>query len=152
MYSMHKFRDLAEVQNYLNGGLLGTDVSKGVVGLVGETLTFTSPPGSCTFVETATPDRRLMFSEIKQQIETAVAGVKVYQIGGQIALVHSVTPVTLPIALAAAPSHAKRLLGFAYDSATAGRVINEASSVAPPRFEWWNTTEDGSHAIMIWEG
>ena len=152
MYSMHKFRDLAEVQNYLNGGLLGTDVSKGVVGLVGETLTFTSPVGSCTFVEGASPDRRLMFADIKQQIEAAVAGIKVYQIGGQIAFIHSATPVTLPIELAAGASHAKRLLGFAYDTATVGRIINDVNAVAAPRFDWWNTTEDGSHAIMIWEG
>jgi hypothetical protein len=152
MYSVHKFRDLAEMQNYLNGGLLGADVGSGVVGLVGTTLTFTSPSGSVTFVEGALPDHRLMFNDIKQQIEAAVNGVRVYQIGGHIALVHSSDPVSVPIALDSAPSDAKRLLGFPYDSAATGRIIGAPGSTSAPRLVWWNTTNDGSHAVMIWEG
>ena len=153
MFSIHKFRDVAEVQLYLNGGLLGIDVSKGVAGLIGKTLSFTSPAVSaCLFVAGTAPDGKLMFGDIKTQIEAAVPTVKVYQIGGQIALIHSATPITLPVALAAAVSDAKKLLGFAYNSATAGRVIKDHTSLVAPRLDWWNTTNDGSHAILIWEG
>jgi len=153
MFSIHKFRDVAEVQLYLNGGLLGVDVNKGVAGLIGTTLSFTSPAvGACLFVAGTAPDGKLLFGDIKTQIEAAVASVKVYQVGGQIALVHSAIPITLPVALAAAPSDAKKLLGFAQNTATAGRIIKDHTALVAPRLDWWNTTNDGSHAILIWEG
>ena len=152
MHTIHKFRDITEVQNYLNGGLLGTDISKGVTGLVGTTLTFTSPAGAVTFVEGANSGHTLLFLDIKTQLETAIAAIRVYQIGGQIAFLHSASPVTLPVVLAAGVSPAKYLLGFDDTASTAGRIIKDSASATGPRLFWWNTTNDGSHAIMIWEG
>jgi len=152
VYKIHKFRDITEVQNFLNGGLLGTNVSKGVVGLVGLQLTFTSPVGVVTFAPGAGPDPSVLsFKDIKTQVEAAVAGVRVYQIGGQIAFIDKADPIATPIALAAGDD-AKKLFGFPTDGPVAGRIINDANSVVPPRFEWWNNTNDGVHAIMVWEG
>ena len=152
MYKIFKFRDIAEVQNFLNGGLLGTDVSKGVAGLIGKTLSFTSPAaGVVTFVAGTAPDDKLMFADIKTQIEAVVAGVKVYQIGGQIAFVDAANPIAAPVSLAAGDD-AKKLFGFPTVGVVTGRIIKDAQSLTPPRFEWWNNTNDGAHAIMVWEG
>ena len=55
MHKIYKFRDISEVQIFLNGGIIGTDVSKGIVGLVGTTLAFSSPSASVTFAAGSGP-------------------------------------------------------------------------------------------------
>lgn len=104
---LRKFRTIDEVQNFLNGGIQGSilksaqgggtpaNIGAGVNGLVGTTLTFTSPAAaSVTFVRadgvggSATPPGTnpdpytLLFKDIKAQIEAAVAGTLVNMFDG----------------------------------------------------------------------
>lgn len=91
---VYKFSDIVLMQAFLNGTLIGSQVSgipQGWPGLVGTTLTFVSPgpAGSVTFVASTNPNNvdpyMLQFRDIKAQVEAAVAGILVFSIAGRIA-------------------------------------------------------------------
>ena len=150
---------LAEMENCLNGGILGANASKGIVGLVGKTLVFTSPDNvTVTFTSGVKPDDVLLdqgdalfFSDVKAQIELVATHVKVYQIGGFLAMVHNVVPPSSPIRISKT-STALNLLGFDNANDLTGRMIGPPESATPPYFAWESTTNDGAHALWIWEG
>lgn len=158
-WSMRKFRDLSEMENCLNGGILGVNVSRGVAGLIGKTLIFTTPDSvTVTFAHSSKPADMLLdqgdalfFSDIKAQIEAVATHVKVYQIGGCLAFVHKATPIAQPISITV-NSSALSVLGFDDAAALTGRLVYPPESTDTPRFAWESTTNDGAHALWIWEG
>jgi hypothetical protein len=121
MTRIFKFDDLTDLQNFLNGGITGCDVSKGVGGLVGQTLTFTSPADSVTFVGPTLPGGSerdptvLLFGDIKEQIEAAVPSLVVASNKGRIVLLEA-TPAN-GVALSDNDEAAKALLGFGAEKA-----------------------------------
>lgn len=142
---MNKFRDIVEAEIFLRGGLIGTDVSKGVVGLVGKTISFTSPVGDVTFVTANRENDMLLLTDIKSQIEAVLtSGMRVLSVGGRIAFVHP--SGTTAIALAATDQQAKSLLGFDQNSATSGKVYGVVPGTPPAYLSAYSA--DGAHVVV----
>jgi hypothetical protein len=130
MIKVYKLNELGEVQTFLNGGLIGSDVSAGVGGLIGQTITFTTPSFSHTFVSAGRYNEALLLADIKSQLETASTNtLRVFSHGGRIAFVQ-VNPTT-GVALAATDQIAKALLGFDRNSVCAGKVFAPVGPTAP---------------------
>lgn len=150
-----KFTNLEEMNTALKGGLIGTDVSKGIAGLVGEQVSFTAPTAATVTFVTATlgagesrDTYRLMFKDIKAQIEAAVTGLTVLSIGGKIAFVEA-SP-SGGVALAATSQVGKRLLGFDQNSAVVGTPVNADGSTVP-FFVHAHMTQDNAHVVIVAE-
>lgn len=168
---IYKFSDIVEAQHFLNGGVLGARVvpingsspagnagspnnlGLGIAGLVGKTLKFAAPSAvTVTFtasVATNNPDpTTLVLSDLKAQIEAAIATVKVFSIGGRIALIE-VTP-TGGIAIDKTGT-ASALLGFDTAVNTVGKVFAPPPSATPPAWTWTYSTNDNTHVIYTLE-
>ena len=152
---IHKFSDINEMQAFLNGGIIGKDVSKGVWGLVGQTITFTSPAFVVTFaaVSPAPAERdpyRLYLLDIKAQVEAANSNILVQQFAGRILFIEK-TP-TNGVALAGADEPAKAALGFDGNSPTVGKLYRPAGiSGGPPNYTWAYSTSESTHVLFTWE-
>jgi hypothetical protein len=104
-FKVYKWNEASEVQHFLNGGIMGTNISKGVVDLVGKTITFSNPAFSHTFVEGTTgPDLR--FLEIKSQLELANPDILVTQLGGRIGFIERVPSTGVILAADSTGGHA----------------------------------------------
>lgn len=143
---VYKFRDIVEMELFLRGGLLGGDVSRGVVGLVGKTLTFTAPAGNVTFVTENRENDMLLLADIKAQTEAAIANLTVLSVGGHIAFVHSSTAAG--VALSATDSEAKSLLGFRRVGATTGKVYGVVPGTPPAYLDSY-ASYDNSHVLVV---
>lgn len=143
---IRKFGDLAAAENFLRGGIMGGDVSKGAIGLVGQSLTFTYPAGSVTFVTASRENDALLLADIKEQIEDALGetNIKVYSIGGNIAFVHPMA--TSAISLPDTDEAAKTILGFPRTTAISGKVYGPADA-SPPALLSSYPTIDNSHVF-----
>lgn len=151
-FKVMKFSNVFDLETYLNGGIVGGPTLGGVIGLVGQTLTFTSPSFSCTFVAGADP-LTLNFAEIKAQIEAASALVRVFSVGenGRLGIIEK-SP-SAGIALAAAAANAKLLLGFPYDKAVTGKVYayDPSGATTPCLVTAYNDVQSNSHVAVTWE-
>ena len=149
-FSVHKFATIVEMEQYLNGGIIGgKDLSSaGVLGLIGQTLTFTRPAFTCTFTDPGVGSLRL--GDIKQQIELANPHIQVVFSNGCVAFVEKVP--TLGVALdPAANEVARTILGFAVTGTIEGRVIKQMFSATAPRLEGFEQSSNGSYVVVIWE-
>jgi hypothetical protein len=130
-FRFYKFADMQAAEIFLNGGLLGTGIqtlpqgAAGFTGLVGRTLTFTAPAGSCTFVAGAWDPAGvlLLFKEVKAQIEAALtpALIKVTQVRGSIAFAHPTFASAIVISGLAGPLEAAQFFGFDADGLSSGK-------------------------------
>jgi hypothetical protein len=150
-FKVRKFRDVTELEFFLNGGVYGgSGTMGGVTGLVGKDLLFTSPSATtCTFVAGADP-LTLTFAEIKTQIEAAMTTLKVIPVGpnGCLGLIEK-TPSS-GVALKADAALTKQLLGFPYDKAVVGKVYL-IGSTAPCVLNIYNDVQSNSHVLVTWE-
>jgi hypothetical protein len=152
---IYKFSDINEAQAFLNGGLIGKDISKGgVAGLVGKTLTFTSPAFAVTFTAAAGPptDRdpyTLLLKDIKAQVEAANADILVQSIAGKIVFIEK-TP-TNGVALSGSDEPAKSLLGFDQNSASVGKFYKPPDVSGDPNYTWAYSVNESTHVIYTWE-
>ncbi|NBO64654.1 MAG: hypothetical protein EBU88_07390 [Acidobacteria bacterium] len=92
VYKTYKFQDITKLQDHLNGALRGgKDPRKGYWGLVGLQLKFKKPSvTTVTFVGVSGNQIGfLSFADVKSQVETAVAGLKVFADGEQLVFVES---------------------------------------------------------------
>lgn len=153
---VYKIREIDEVALFLEGGILGASFGQnregppGLQGLVGLTLTFTNPVGSCTFVQGADPSGLLTFGEIHNQIEAAVPAVRVKQLSGRLALIE-VAPTT---GIAITGNVATAILGFDATGATSGKVYASPFSAAPPVPPYLvqaYSTNDNVHVLFTYE-
>lgn len=151
--SVHKFVDLAEIQYFLDGGIIGGSITSGAY-LVGKTLIFTSPVNVTVTFVAATPgpgiDRDpyiLLLTDIKAQIEAVIPTVRVAQVGGRIVLVE-VDPVS-GVALAAAGT-AKGMLGYDASGTVVGRIVSAPGGEAPTIFNSYSMS-DNMHVIYLEE-
>lgn len=152
-FSSQKFRDFEELQVYLNGGVIcGVDVSQGIYGLVGNTLTFTRPAFSVTFTPVAGRIDGILYApEIRSQIVAADPNVDVLVRGNKLIFIEK-TP-TFGVALDPAASQVtKTALGLPVTGSCEGRIVKQMGSPAPPRLEHIQQTRDGSYHLLIWEG
>lgn len=86
-FKVYKFRDVIEMEIHLNGGLILGRVPLGPGGLVGGTLVFTAPQAkTLTFAPPNEATYTNPFQYIKEQIEGAVSGVRVFLKGDHIFL------------------------------------------------------------------
>lgn len=170
---IYKFRDIAEAQYFLNGAIFGGSVIPkpgagfgqggnpnnlflGVSGLVGLTLIFSSPAAhTVTFtdsVQVGNPDpSTLMPSDVKTQIETAVAAVNVSFWGG-IIVIQEKTP-TSGVAITGAGT-ANATLGFDPTIGNTGKVYAPPGSANPavaPAWVWAYSTNDNGHTVYTLE-
>ena len=135
-----------------NGGS-PNNLGLGIAGLVGKTLIFVQPSvATVTFttsVAANNPDiNTLLLSDLKAQIETALATVKVLAIDGRLAIIE-VTPtngVTIN-----KTSTGATLLGFDTSVNTAGKVYAPPPSSTPPAWTWAGVTNDNAHIIYTLE-
>lgn len=152
---VYKFQDIGEVQAFLNGGLIGGDVKSGVLGLVGTRLTFSQPSFYVDFAAvTPAPDTRdaykLLFADIKAQVEAANNAILVTQLGGKIVLIEK-TP-TNGISLSSNDEVAKALLGFDRNNARIGKVYSPPNVTgAAQNWMWAYSVNESTHVIYTWE-
>lgn len=135
-----KFREIEELDLFLNGGLVaGADVingvggNYGVYGLVGKTLKFTQPSAvTVTFVVSPDPNstdpERLTFKDIKSQVELAIADVSVQQCMRKLVLVEVVPANGITIDKTGT---ANPLLGFDKNNDTVGTKYGGIGETAP---------------------
>lgn len=99
LVKVYKFREIGELNDFLSGGIVGGDVARvsdqqpGLPNLVGKTVTFTKPVGSCTFTVGSVYPDYLLPKDIKAQLEAAIPGLLVKFFGPKIVFVES-TPST----------------------------------------------------------
>jgi hypothetical protein len=151
MFNIYNFSSTNEVQHFLNGGLTGKPIPmEGIRGLVGKTITFTSPVGSCTFVEGGGPDGgALLFKDIKTQLEAAVSGLKVMQFSrGVIGFISSDASVVT--SLGATAQDARALLGLPRGGAISGKLVLPPTDAGTPRLVQAASGAD-QYFIYIWE-
>jgi hypothetical protein len=153
---IYKFSDINEAQAFLNGAIIGRDISKGGVrGLVGQVLTFSSPAFAVTFTAVSpAPINRdpytLLILDIKQQIEAANGSILVQQLGGRIVFIERVP--TSGVALAGNDEPAKAALGFDGNSPTVGKLFRPAGiSGGPPNYTWAYSVNETTHVLFTWE-
>lgn len=152
---IRKFTDINEAQIFLNGGIIGADVRKGIAGLVGKVLTFTTPAGAVTFAAASGPptDRdpyTLLLTDIKAQVEAAIATVQVTSLGGRLVFLEA-TPAS-GVALSGNNEPAKALLGFDGNSVVAGKFYHPTGiSGGPNYYTWAYSVNESTHVIYTWE-
>jgi len=151
MNRVRKFPTINQLQNFLNGAIVGGNIERGLQGLVGKTLIFTSPSAATvTFTGGTDPTGPglLRLKDIKSQIEAALATVVVFQDTGAI-LIREVTPAS-GVAISAAGT-ANTLLGFDSGNPTAGKLYSPPGVVAPPQWTWIESTGENAHLVVVWE-
>lgn len=147
MIQINKYASIIEANFKIQGGVTGGVVtSQPFENLVGLTLTFSSPVGSCTFTQPAgTQCGQLRFSDVKAQIEAAVADVRVCTIENKFALTRKTSGQN--ISMAALDEPARKILGFASHEAIAGQFLNGPSGPNPKYLEF--VSEYGAVYISI---
>jgi len=149
---IHKFNDIVEMELFLNGAIIGGDVSKGVE-VVGKQLHFIAPGpvGNVTFTTGTDPHNPylLRLKDLKAQIEAQAAGITVTSKDGRLVLKGSASGVVLHPLNAA---DANNLLGFDTDYDVVGKVYPPAAGVlVDPCWVWANVCGENTYVIYTWE-
>ncbi len=126
-----KFSTITEANNWMKGAINGGAPPSGdFAGLVGKTITFTSPAGSCTFTQPATTPTGLMkFADVKTQLEAAIAGLKVDCEGSK--LVFYLSSGAAACALGAVNEGGRVPLGLPNNVALSGVLLDVPGGTAP---------------------
>ncbi len=126
-----KFNTLVEANYWCRGGIfIGCNAKQLVKGLVGQTITFTAPSGSCTFTQpTNTPTGLMDFISIKTQLEAAVTGLKLDTLGDKSVLYQGAG--TAAVTLAAVNEGGRVPLGLANNQAEAGVFLSAPGGTVP---------------------
>lgn len=125
-----KFNSLAEANYWCAGAVVGAVRPHGnFQNLVGKTITFTAPAGSCTFTQPTADAAGLMdFAAVQSQIQTAIANLKVLANGENIVFLNSSGAA---VTLASANEPARAALGLPNNAAIAGIVLNPPGGGVP---------------------
>jgi hypothetical protein len=134
MMQIEKYGTLEEANLKIQGGITGgVKTSDPFIGLVGNTVTFTSPAGSCTFTQpTDAVVGQLLFKHVKAQLEAAIALLEVVSIDNKLSFRHATNGSA--VTLGAADEPARVRLGLGNGSAIEGRCLNGPSSASLPKF------------------
>ena len=134
MMKIEKYGTLEEANLKIQGGITGgVPTSQPFVGLVGQTITFATPAGACTFTQpTGKVVGQLTFQDVKAQLEAAVANLQVSAVDNKISFTHKTNGQA--VSLAALNESARAVLGLGNGEAIAGRCLNGPGSASLPRF------------------
>lgn len=158
VFMTRKFREVEEVDLFLNGGVLGgADVvagaggNYGVYGLVGKTLKFKQPSvATVTFVLSTDPNNtdpsRLTYKDIKSQIETAIAAVSAQQFLRRLKLIEAAPSSGVTIDKTGT---ANTLLGFDKNVDTIGTKYGPVGGSAPC-LQGLESTNDNMYVIAVY--
>lgn len=147
MIQINKYATVTEANFKIRGGVMGGVLTNmPFENLVGLTLTLSSPAHSCTFTQpVGTGYLQMRFSDVKAQIEAAMADVEVCTIENKFALVRKTHGQN--IAMAALDEPARKILGFANSEAIAGQFLNGPSGSNPKYLEF--VSEFGAIYVSI---
>lgn len=162
MNKIYKFPNIYELQNFLNGGLMGKELGgtpQGWYGLVGLTLKFVGPgpTGSVTFTPSVNPLNTdpycLQLQDIQTQVSTVVDTIRVGSVNGRILFIE-VTPTNgVSVDSVGGGSTANTALGL--DSAGAvGKVYAGPGTATPavaPAWLWAYSVNENSHTLFCLE-
>lgn len=151
---IYKKTDIYDLQNFLNGAILGVAFPiNGFGGLVGTTLNFTSPAvATVTFtpsVLSTNPDAtRLFLSDIAAQVRAILPTLNTIAQGGRIGFIEA-SP-TAGVALASTGT-ANLVLGFSDTENTVGLFYEPPDSAAVPRWTWSSSVNENNHLVATYE-
>lgn len=133
MIITREFQTTAEANYFVQGAIFGgADPAKSFAGLVGSTVTFTTPAAACTFTQPAGATSiagLLTFADVKAQMEAAITGLKVLAFGKKIVFVQG-TPAA-GVALAAVAEPGRLALGLPNNEAVAGVFLAKPGGTDP---------------------
>lgn len=164
-WKLWKFRELDEITFFLNGAVLGADLSgngqaiasggggtRDIASLAGKTFKTKAPGpvGTVTFVAGTDPGGRLLPKEIKSQIEAAIATIKVYFLSGRI-VIQEATPSAGTVI--DKTGTANTILGFDTAADSPGKVYGSPYVSPPvvPYFGWSYSVNDNMHVVYTFE-
>lgn len=152
---VYKFTDINALQYFLNGAVFGSDIpsqsggASGWDGLVGKTLILAAPSGTVTFTAGAGPGGRLLFKDLKQQVEAVIPTALVTTLGGKLIIVE-VTPsagVTVD-----KDGTANSILGFDSAKDSAGKIYTPPGVTAgTAQWTWAYSSNENVHVVYTWE-
>ena len=147
MIKVLKFSSLAEANFMMNGGIVGTHLPPPFIpGVVGNTLTFTTPSGNKTFTQVAAePAGMISFGSFKSQLEAAVTNLQVRLVDGKVAFSHATPGSAVVISNANEPI--KSVLGFDNATSISGQFLNGPGGAAPKAHDM--NVEDGKIYMMV---
>ena len=152
-YKLRKFRDVAAVEAFLNGGVVGAAGARGLglYGLAGQTLVFTSPSSfTCTFVADPGRGQTLTFASIKSQIEVASGNVVlVAPVGpdGCLGIIEKIPSLGITISHTSTASAA---LGFQSGVDVVGKIY-KINPTVPYVFSIYPDVQSSSHIVTTVE-
>lgn len=146
---IYKFKDIAEMQHFLNGGVIGGPCRAAIGDIVGKTLIIGAT--TVTFVAAGSgvdgDQRALRFKDIRAQIQSAVATVDVLLLDGRIGIVLK-TPASLTIDK---DGTSNPLLGFNSAADTVTKLYADPASGTTPRWSVAYNSQDNSHVVLTTE-
>jgi hypothetical protein len=135
MMKIEKYGTLEEANLKIQGGITGGVLtSQPFVGLVGETITFATPAGSCTFTQPSGVAGVLTFKDVKSQLEAAITNLLVSSVDNKLCFEHALDGSYVSLAAATPVEPARAVLGLGQGEAITGRCLNGPSSTDLPRF------------------
>lgn len=151
-FRIYQFDGINEVNHFLQGGLTGGKIPvDGIRGLVGKTITFTTPAGSCTFVQGAGPDPdSLLFKDIKAQMEAAIAGLRLVLFAQQTIGFIQATP-TAAVALPVTEQAARAMLGLPKSGIISGKFVLASTEAGTPRLDHVAGGPETQFILYVWE-
>lgn len=134
MIIIEQYSTLKEANLKIQGGIAcGVTTNVPFEGLVGLTITFTSPAAACTFTQpSGTQPGQLTFADLKSQLETQVPNLEVLSFDNFLCFRHKLAGSAVTLAAAVEP--ARSILGLGNNEAIAGRCLNGPNSTTPPMF------------------
>lgn len=134
MMKIEKYGTLGEANLRMQGGITGgVKTSDPFTGLVGQTITFATPAGSCTFTQPAGQPVGLMsYVDVKAQLEDAITNLRVTSTDNKLCFNHAVAEQLVSLAALDEPARAR--LGLGNGEAITGRCLHGPSSTDLPRF------------------
>jgi hypothetical protein len=136
MMKIEKYGTLEEANLKMQGGITGgVSTTSPFLNLVGETVTFATPAGACTFTQPSDAVvGQLRFKDVKAQLEAAVADLIVVSVDNKLCFKHETDGSFVSLATASPVEPGRAVLGLGQGEAIAGRYLNGPSSTDLPRF------------------
>lgn len=152
---IYKFKDITAAQAFLNGAVFGSPVLANQAlaifrNIVGKT--FKIGATTVTFTVSGSPpdadNTALTFKEVKSQIESAVATVKVSLLEGALVIIEATPSSGVTVDKVGT---ANTMLGFDTKANTVGKVFSPSAITQTPPVWVWAETVENAHVIYTWE-
>lgn len=152
MIRVRKFSDIAELELFLQGGIIGSaQVPTLFYGLVGKTIVFAKPTAATVTFTTGSnkiDPSALTFAQVKAQLEAGVTGLLVRQVNGHMVLVESTPTVGKGVSITGGTGRAE--LGLTEGATITGKVYSSDGTTVP-YFIHAYASNDNSHVLVTQE-